>query len=278
MGSLEKFIEAVEEVRGQKLTRVDPTFFKPRPRQNRQAHIGVHPQKQDGLNFIGVVLPAGKMRAAQMREIAAIARDLGDGNIRLTVWQNLLISGIATAKIEDAKARIRAAGFDWKATPIRAGLVACTGNTGCKLANSNTKDTAERIVAHLEAKLEINLPINIHLTGCPNSCAQHYIGDIGLVGCKIPVNEEGDTVEGFHIVAGGGYGAEAAIGKEICRDVKTEDCPVFVERLLRVYLAGRFNENETFQAFTGRHEADALRRLLEKEVLSGNSTNRPVRG
>jgi ferredoxin-nitrite reductase len=263
-GSLEKFIEAVEEARGQKFTRIAPSFIRPRPPQDRLAHIGVHRQKQDGSHFIGAVLPAGKMMARQMRELAAIARDLGDGDIRLTVWQNLLIPGVANAKIEDAKARIRAAGFDWKATPIRAGLVACTGNTGCKLANSNTKDTAERIVAHLEARLEINLPINIHLTGCPNSCAQHYIGDIGLVGCRIAVNEEGDTVEGFHIVAGGGYGADAAIGKEIYRNVKTEDCPVFVEKLLRVYLAGRFSGNETFQAFTARHEADALRRLLDE--------------
>ncbi len=151
-GSLEKFIEAVEEARGQKFTRIAPSFIRPRPPQDRLAHIGVHRQKQDGSHFIGAVLPAGKMMARQMRELAAIARDLGDGDIRLTVWQNLLIPGVANAKIEDAKARIRAAGFDWKATPIRAGLVACTGNTGCKLANSNTKDTAERIVAHLEAR------------------------------------------------------------------------------------------------------------------------------
>ena len=279
-GSLQKFVEAVEEVRGQKLTRIDPSFINPRPRQDRHAHIGVHRQKQEGLNFIGTVLPAGKMTAAQMREIAAIARDLGDGDIRLTVWQNLLISGIPASKIEDAKARIKKAGLDWKATPVRAGLVACTGNTGCKLANSNTKDTAERIVAHIESKLEIDLPINIHLTGCPNSCAQHYIGDIGLVGCRIAIDEEGDTVEGFHIVAGGGYGADAAIGKEICRNVKTEDCPVFVEKLLRIYMAGRLTENETFQAFTARHDADALKRLLETEVLSSSSAppGRPVQG
>ncbi len=141
-GNLENFIEAVEEVRGQKLTRIDPAFLKARPRQDRHAHIGVHPQKREGLNFIGVVLPVGKMTAAQMRDIASIAHDLGDRDIRLTVWQNFLISGIPTARIEEAKARILAAGFDWQTTAIRAGLVACTGNTGCKLANSNTKDTA----------------------------------------------------------------------------------------------------------------------------------------
>jgi ferredoxin-nitrite reductase len=263
-GNLDKFLEAVEEVLGRKLTRTGQAFIKPRPQQDRHAHIGVHPQRQHGLNYIGVVLPGGKMMAAQMREIASIAKELGDGDIRLTVWQNLLISGIPSAKIEEAKARIRHAGFDWKATPVRAGMVACTGNTGCKLANSNTKDTAERIVAHLEAKLDIDQPINIHLTGCPNSCAQHYIGDIGLVGCRVPINDDGDTVEGFHIVAGGGYGPDAAIGKEIYRDVKTEDCAAAVEKLMRVYLAGRLSTNETFQAFARRHNADALRRLADE--------------
>jgi ferredoxin-nitrite reductase len=263
----EKFIATVEEVLGRKLTRCDASFVKPRPRQDRQAHIGVHPQKQPGLHYVGVVLPVGKMMAAQMREIATIAQELGDGDVRLTVWQNLLISGIPTAKIEEAKARIRAIGFDWKATSIRAGLVACTGNTGCKLATSNTKDTAERIAARVEARLEIDQPINIHLTGCPNSCAQHYIGDIGLVGCKVAINDEGDSVEGFHIVIGGGFGPAAGIGREIWRDVKTEDCPAAVEKLLRIYLAHRSGKDETFQAFTRRNEIDALKRLLAGDAV-----------
>ncbi len=262
-GSLDKFVEAVEAVLGKKLTRIDPAHLKPRPPRDRLAHAGVHPQKQEGLSYIGVVLPVGKMTAPQMRELAAIARDLGDGDLRLTVWQNLLISGIPNQKVEEAKARIAAAGFGWRATHIRAGLVACTGNTGCKLANSNTKDTAERIAAYVESKLDIDLPINIHLTGCPNSCAQHYIGDIGLVGCRVPINDEGDTVEGFHIVAGGGYAENAAIGKEIFQNVKTEDCPAAVEWILRAYLKNRARRDESFQAFASRHSAAALKQLIE---------------
>ena len=259
---LEKFLAAVEEVLGQTLTRCDAGFFKPRPTQHRQAHIGVHPQKQPGLHYIGVVLPVGKMLTAQMRGLAAIAQEFGDGDIRLTVWQNLIISGVPKAQIGAAKARIEVLALDCKATAIRAGLVACTGNTGCKLATSNTKDTAERIAAHVEARVNIDQPINIHLTGCPNSCAQHYVGDIGLVGCKVPINKEGDTVEGFHIVVGGGYGPKATIGREILRDVKTEDCPVAVEKLLRGYLAHRSGNNETFQDFTRRNPIDALKLAL----------------
>src|SRR5215467_13769502 len=260
---VEKFIAAVEDVLGRRLTCCDASYLAARPKQDRQAHIGVHAQKQAGLNYIGVVLPLGKMTADQMRGLASVARDLGDGDIRLTVWQNLLISGIAETKVEEAKARIKSIGLDWIASAVRAGLVACTGNAGCKLATSNTKDTAAHIAQHVEACLEIEHPINIHLTGCPNSCAQHYIGDIGLVGCRVAINDEGDTVEGFHVVVGG-YGAEAAIGRELLRDVKSEECPVAVERLLRAYLAHRSGEHETFQAFTRRHDVESLRRLVGK--------------
>jgi ferredoxin-nitrite reductase len=259
---VEKFIAAVEEVLQRKLTRCDAAFLAPRPKQDRQAHIGVHAQSQAGLNYIGFVLPVGKMTADQMRGIASIARELGDGDIRLSVWQNLLISGVPDAKVDEAKSLIKSIGLNWQASSVRAGLVACTGNTGCKLATSNTKGTAERIAAHIEARLEIDHPINIHLTGCPNSCAQHYIGDIGLVGCRIPVNDEGDTVEGFHVVVGGGYGGEAAIGRELLRDVKSEDCPAAIEKVLHVYLAHRASEAETFQAFTQRHDVEALQRLV----------------
>jgi ferredoxin-nitrite reductase len=259
---LEKFAVALEDILGRKLMRCDRPILKPRPPQDRQAHIGVHPQKQAGFYYIGVVLPVGKLTVAQMRQIASIAQDLGDGDIRLTVWQNLLVSGLAEDKLEMAKARIREIGFDYQATSIRAGLVACTGNTGCKLANSNTKDTAERIAAHVEARLTIDHPINIHLTGCPNSCAQHYVGDIGLVGCRIAVDEDGDTVEGFHIVVGGGFGPNASIGREILSDVKSEDCPAAVARLLSAYLAHRSGKDETFQAFAGRQETTALKQLL----------------
>jgi ferredoxin-nitrite reductase len=258
----EGFLAAVEAVLGHQLTRVAAAHVKPRPAQSRQAHIGVHAQKQKGLNYLGVVLPVGKMTPKQMRDLSAIARELGDGDIRLTVWLNLLISGIPAAKLAEAKKRVKATGLDWQATAVRTGLVACTGNTGCKLANANTKDTAMKIAAHVDAKLKLDTPINIHLTGCPNSCAQHYIGDIGLIGAKVPVGDDGDTVEGFHIVLGGGFGADAAIAHDIWRDVKTEDCPAAVETLLSGYLKHRSGPKETFGAFSRRHDAETLKALL----------------
>lgn len=262
----DKFIAAVEEKLGAKLARVAAEHVKPRPEPDRLAHLGVHPQKQEGLNWIGLVLPVGKLTVDQLRGIAALARDLGDGDIRLTVWQNLIVSGIADDVVETAVQRIADMGLSAKATAIRAGLVACTGNTGCKFAASNTKGTAEAIAQHVEARLELDQPVNIHLTGCHHSCAQHYVGDIGLIAAKVPVNDDGDTVEGFHIVVGGGTGSNARIGRELMRDVKKEDCPGKVEQLLRAYLAHRDADDEQFFAFANRIEPSELIRLMEEQA------------
>ncbi|MDH4981681.1 NirA family protein [Hyphomicrobium sp. D-2] len=262
----EKFLAAVEAKLNHKLLRVAANDVLPRPEPDRIAHLGVHPQKQSGLNWIGLVLPMGKLTGDQMLAIAALARDLGDGDIRFTVWQNLIVSGIADDAVDIALQRIAAMGLSAKATAIRAGLVACTGNTGCKFAAANTKGTAEAIAAHIEARMELDKPVNIHLTGCHHSCAQHYVGDIGLIGAKVPVNEDGDTVEGFHIVVGGATGGNARIGREIIRDVKQEDCPRKIEQILRAYHAHRASHDEAFFAFANRLETAELNRLIEEQT------------
>ena len=252
---LDKVLGLVEEKLGRKLDRVAGGAFAPRPPFDRTAHIGVHPQKQPHLNWVGVVLPVGKMTADQMRGLAQIARDLGDGDIRLTVWQNLIISGVHSESVKAAQARIEALGLSTSTNAIRAGLVACTGNVGCKFAASDTKRHAEEIARWCESRVALDGPVNIHLTGCHHSCAQHYIGDIGLLACKVQTSEDGDTVEGYHIHVGGGFGADAAIAPEI------------VERMLKAYLAHRASPQESFLAFTRRHEIDALRSLIEDEVV-----------
>ena len=260
----DKFLAAVELKLGYVMPRVAAEHVAPRPPQHRQAHIGVHPQKQVGLNYIGVVLPVGKMLCEQMHELAAIARDLGDGDIRLTVWQNLLISGIPDAKLDQAKARIESTGLDWRASSIRAGLVACTGSQGCKFANSATKIHAEQIAAHCEPNVTVDTPVNIHLTGCKNSCAQHYIGDIGLIGARVSINDDGDTVDGYNILVGGGFSDKPSIARELYPEIKAEDVPRYVERLLKSYMAHRSGPDETFQAFTTSREVDVLKELAEK--------------
>ena len=260
----DKFLTLMEEKLGRQLTRVPSEAVKPRPLYDRSAHIGVHAQKQPGRNWIGVVLPVGKLTGDQMRGLAKIAADLGDGDIRLTVWQNLLISGVADDKVALAAAAVETLGLSTKATSIRAGLVACTGNVGCKFAASDTKHHAEEIAQWCEARVALDGPINIHLTGCHHSCAQHYIGDIGLIACKVQVSDEGDTVEGYHVLVGGGFGVDAGLARDVYRDVKAEHVPATVERMLQAYLAHRASPDETFLAFARRHDVEALKTMFEK--------------
>src|SRR5207249_8297630 len=160
------------------------------------------------------------LTADQMHRLASIALSLGYLDIRLTVWQNLLIAGVPTDRIKDAVSGIDALGLSTSASSIRAGLVACTGNVGCRFAASDTKRHAEEIARWCEARVELDGPVNIHLTGCHHSCAQHYIGDIGLLACKVQASEDADAIEGYHILVGGGFGPDAALAREIYRDVK----------------------------------------------------------
>jgi ferredoxin-nitrite reductase len=265
---VDKFMLAVEERLGRKLTRAPEEAIATRPPFDRMAHIGAHAQKQDGLNWIGVMLPVGKLTGDQMRGLAKIAQDLGDADIRLTVWQNLLISGVRDENIALATAAIEKLGLSTKASQIRAGLVACTGNSGCKFAASNTKLHAAEIADWCEGRVELDTPLNIHLTGCHHSCAQHYISDIGLLAAKVPAGEGDDTVEGYHLVAGGGFGPQAQIGQEVYRDVKAEDAPQTVERLLKAYLRHRASPDEHFLTFARRHDGEALRKLADAEASS----------
>src|SRR6266852_8101696 len=251
---MEKFLTLVEEKLGRPLTRVQAEALEPRPAFDRAAHIGVHAQKQDGLHWIGVVLPVGKLTVAQIRGLAAIAGDCGDGELRLTVWQNLLISGVPAAKVGDAVSGIEALGLSTSTSSIRAGLIACTGNMGCKFAASDTKRHAEEIARWCEERVALDGPINIHLTGCHHSCAQHYVGDIGLLACKVQETEDSEQIEGYHVLVGGGFGPDATLAREIYRDVKAVDAPATIERLLKAYLARRASQDETFLAFARRHD------------------------
>ena len=264
----EKFLGLVEDKLGRKLDRAAPGALAPRPPFSRTAHIGIHAQKQDGLSWIGVVVPVGRLTVAQMRGLADIARETGDGDIRLTVWQNLLISGVPSGKLETAHARIEALGLAIEANAIRAGLIACTGNSGCKFAAADTKRHAEEIARWCETRVALDTPVNIHLTGCHHSCAQHFISEIGLLACKVQENEDADPVEGYHILIGGGFGPQAALGRELYRDVTAANTPKTVERILKAYLAHRASADESFLVFAKRHEIDALRAMAEQEAAA----------
>jgi ferredoxin-nitrite reductase len=260
------FLREVEAKLGTPLTRAPAGAIAPRPDAGRQTHIGVHRQTQTGRNWIGVVLPVGRMDLDQMRGIARIARDLGDGDLRLTVWQNLLISGVKDADVPLAVAALEALGIGISATAVRAGLVACTGSEGCKFAAAPTKRNAEEIAAWCDGRVRVDQPVNIHLTGCHHSCAQHYIGDIGLLGARVPVSDEGDTVDGYNVLVGGGFGPDAAIGREVFAQVKAADAPQLIERMLGVWMERRASPDESFAQFSRRHEVTELAAMFRPEA------------
>jgi ferredoxin-nitrite reductase len=262
----DQFLKLVEERLKKSFKRVPAAALAPRPLTDRMAHIGVHRQKQEGLNWIGVSLPLGKVTCGQMRGLARIARDLGDGEIRLTVWQNLLLSGVRDENVELAIAAIEKIGLAVEASHIRAGLIACTGNAGCRFAAADTKRHAAEIGDWCEPRVAMDKPVNIHVTGCHHSCAQHYISDIGLIAAKVDVGEDADPVEGYHLFTGGGFGPDAEVGQEVYHDVKAEDAPKTVERLLKAFLAHRSSPDESFLSFARRHDGETLRKLADAEA------------
>ena len=169
-----------------------------------------------------MVVPVGRLTVAQMKGLAEIARELGDGDIRLTVWQDLLISGVPYDRLDGGASQDRRArsGDRSQRDPRRAGRL--HRQYRLQFAASDTKRHAEEIAHWCEARVALDTPVNIHLTGCHHSCAQHFISEIGLLACKVQESEDGDAVEGYHLLIGGGFGPYAALGRELYRDVKAQ--------------------------------------------------------
>ncbi|MEP1645170.1 MAG: NirA family protein, partial [Rhodopirellula bahusiensis] len=256
----EKFIGEVESQLGRTLTKVDVNRLTVQDIEDRSAHVGVFPQKQPGLNSLGIVFPVGRMTTDQARALADLSLRYSNGDIRLTVWQNLILTNITDADLPAVQAGIRQCGLDYEANSVRAGLVACTGSAGCKFAGAPTKANAIEIAERIESVLTLDQPINIHLTGCHHSCAQHYIGDIGLIACQVEVGD--DMVDGYHICLGGGWGSRQGIAREIYQSIPFADVPDLVTGILAGYQQNRVDANESFNQFAGRLSDDELKGLV----------------
>lgn len=226
---------------------------------DKAGHLGIHPQKQAGLCYLGVDVPVGRLTCAQLHGLADLASRFGSGTIRLTVWQNLLISDIPEASLGDALLALSALNLTHEPDPIAAGLVACTGGEGCKFGMAPTKATALAISAHLKGRVNLDAPVNIHLTGCTHSCAQHFIGDIGLLAAGVETPEYKGP--GFHFYIGGGYGREGRMAVAARRSVPCPEVPAEALRILEIYLAKR-QQGESFTAFAARHPDAELQSLF----------------
>ena len=227
--------------------------------KSKHGHLGIHPQS-DGKNYLGVLTPVGRMTSDQIQKICDIADRFGRGDIRLTVWQNLIIPGIPDEQLEAATAAVLAIGFDYRPAAITGGIIACTGSQGCKYAAADTKGNAVNLGDYLSKRLELDTPVNIHLTGCPHSCAQHYIGDIGMMGVRVKT-ESGESVDGYNILLGGGVDDTQAVAREVWKAVPYTDIPPMMERLLTVYQNNRVDD-ESFARFSNRHSVEDLQALI----------------
>jgi len=239
------------------LVRLPPEACEPRRPLLKHGWLGVYRQAQRGLNYLGVGLPAGRLTAKQMHQLADLATHFGKGELRLTVWQNLLLPHIPDAFVATVQRSLHRLGLATEPENTTGGIVACTGSTGCRYAATDTKGHAAALARALAGRrVQIGSPVNLHFTGCPHSCAQHYCGDLGFLGVKLA-----GGAEGYHVVLGGGMGHEQGLAREIFRGVRADELPPLVEKILRTYESGR-RSGETFVEWSRRHSVGELQVLL----------------
>jgi ferredoxin-nitrite reductase len=237
----------------------DPAKLRWAAQELKHSHVGDYPQKQRGLNYIGATPAVGQITPKQMLRIADLSDAYGSGEVRLTVWQNFIIPNVRDAFVPTLKAALEKLGCSVRQSNIASGVIACTGNSYCKFAQANTKQHALDLTKWLEKRVPLDQPVNIHLTGCPNSCAQHYMGDIGCLGTKAKLS--GESLDAYHIFVGGGFGQHQEIGRQIFTGVIASELPKTLERILLAYLKHR-QGHESFQQFTRRHDIGRLQEMF----------------
>jgi ferredoxin-nitrite reductase len=224
---METFRSEVEKQFGRSLSLAAP---KDEIVWEKRDHIGVHKQQQEGLNYVGLQVPVGRIYAPDMYEFARLAEEYGNSEIRLTVEQNLIVPNIPDAKLEAFLQEPVLQKFSACPTNLRRSLVSCTGNQYCPVAIIETKNRSLELIEQLEADLSVPQPVRIHWSGCPNSCGQPQVADIGFTGCK--ARKDGKIVDGVDIYMGGKVGKDAHLGKCVMEKVPCEDLREIVGKLL----------------------------------------------
>jgi ferredoxin-nitrite reductase len=256
-GGFPRFLEETQKKLAFPLVHSPRDCAEPRRPVLKHGHLGTYKQSQPGLNYVGVGIPVGRMTARQMRRLADLATHYGAGELRLTVWQSLLIPHVPDAFVATLVRAVQGLGFFTEPHAAAGCVIACTGNQGCKYAAADTKGHARALMAHLRKRDPgLEQPVNIHLTGCNHSCAQHYCGDIGGVATKLT-----DGREGYHVVLGGGMDHEQGIAREIFRGVGHDELPALVEKVLITY-RDRRHEGETFVQWSRRHSVKEIQEML----------------
>ena len=230
------------------------------PTEHFRDHVGIHPQRQPGLSYAGFSVAAGRLRPSLLRRIADWAEEYGDGTLRTTIAQNLVVLNVPDARVASFEQAVGSDGIAPTASPFQRGIVACTGSEFCKLALVETKAFSLNLIPDLERRLpNFSQHLRIHVTGCPNACGQHWIADIGLQG--VQVEDNGQQVDGFDLFVGGGLGRAADFAHRVNVRLPATRVAGALETLLRAYLATR-EEGDVFRTWTARVTDATIKELL----------------
>lgn len=252
-----RFLSELESRLGYKL---DPAEDERIPADIYRDHVGIHPQKQPGLAYVGASVLRGRLSGDQLAHVAELSERFGTGEIRTTTMQNFIILNVPRSRTGELARELEQIDLHVDATPFWRGAIACTGTEFCKLAITETKSFTRWVVEELESRIpEFDQQLKLHVTGCPNSCGQHWIADIGLEGKKI--KQDGKLVDAYYFCAGGSVGAWARTARPVGYRAPATEVPEALERLLRTYVATRDGE-ENLRAWFSRHSDLELREFL----------------
>src|SRR5205823_14487684 len=241
--------------------RLDPAVREAPPSDVYRDHVGVHGQKQEGYCYVGAAVLRGRIRAEQMRAAADLADRFASGELRTTSMQNLVIVNVPKANADVLARELDQIGLRPGGSPFARGAVACTGTEFCKLAITETKGFARWLVEELEERLPaFDQQLKLHVTGCPNSCGQHWIADIGIEGKKL--KRDGRLVDAYYFCVGGAVGQYQRTARPVGYRSYATEVPDAIERLLRNYLENRRSGDENLRAYFGRHTDEELRTQL----------------
>ncbi|HLX85209.1 MAG TPA: hypothetical protein VKR59_15010 [Terriglobales bacterium] len=251
----------------------DPAVEEEAPADVYRDHVGIHPQKQAGYSYVGAAVLRGRMTADQMDAAANLADRFAGGELRATNMQNLLIVNVPTLNAEPLAKELDDVGLRVAGSSFYRGTVACTGTEFCKLAITETKSFARWLVEELEERLPgFDQHLKLHVTGCPNSCGQHWIADIGIDGKKMKV--DGRLVDAYYFCIGGALGLYQATARPVGYRCLATEVPTAIERLLRQYLTTR-ESGENLRRFFARHTDTQLREFLAGEAVAAVARDLP---
>ena len=258
----ERFLDELQQRVG---FRFDPAVEEHPPADVYRDHVGIHRQKQAGWFYVGAAVLRGRITAEQMQAAADLAERFASGELRATNMQNLVIVNVPQANAAALAKELDAIGLKVGGSAFFRGTIACSGTEFCKLAITETKSFSRWLVEELEERLPgFDQHLKLHVTGCPNSCGQHWIADIGIDGKKMKV--DGRLVDAYYFCVGGALGLHQATARPVGYRCLATEVPEAIERLLREYLNTR-EPSENLRQFFARHTDTELRELLAGAVV-----------